>query len=367
MLVGHAGGRSKWNAASLMAGTKVTTPGVWSTIEIPFGDGGYALLIGGGGGSAYNPGYKGQLGGAGAAVKVWLGPGRYRVWIGLGGLSLGAAAGRTDNSGYAAHGGKGGKGGTESSEGGSGGTPTILEKQANDGSWQMVAVAGAGGGGAVHVNSSTSRGGGGGTWSKHTLDNQLLVVDGGHQGTLGGGYGAIADRLAGAGGSSFYLGAVGFTVPGLAADVLNQWSGGHGADHPSGYTPGGGGGGGYGGGAGGAPGATTTTTATRGGYILDVNNVRWGGTGSGGGHSNSCGGGGGGGGSFYPLNDSRSGEVVGRARALTAYGTSSTTYRATISPVVNLNGLDPLTGAGGIQNQAGAAGGFVFCGVTAPF
>lgn len=346
--------------------TIIRTMNVWNEFNVPTG-GGWALLIGaGGGGSNASEGHPGA---SGAAVKVRLPAGKYRVWIGKRGAA--SSLRNTDNSGYNAHGGAGGTT-NDTTVSGQGGTPTILERLVN-GTWTLFAVAGAGGGGGCHINSYSARAGGGGAWFSHLITQaaqfNLFTYNGSTicKGSLGGGWNSTNTDftyLAGRGNNTTYLGGAGFNTAGQDASVQGQWEGGKGGDHPTSNRAGGGGGGGFGGGSGGNEGYTTTTSKP-GGYIM-IGSKRWGGTATGGGHSNSCASGGGGGGSLWP-EDGVSGEIVGSTAGLT----TAVDWRCQV-PIPNFFGMPVTTGQGGTSGAftattTGEDGGFVYTGSTKPF
>lgn len=365
MLVGQCGIASR--KTGLAVNTKFTTAESWNdfTVGTP---GGWGMLIGGGGAGCTAS--DGQAGASGAAVKVWMTPGQYRVWIGKKGIP--STAQNTDRSGYLAHGGAGGQG-SGTVVGGQGGTPTILLKMVNN-QWVIWAVAGAGGGGGAHINTLTARAGGGGAWFSHKITaeyQQIRISYNGISialGSLAGGYesGSGLAALAGGGSTNTYNGAAGFSTTGASANMQDQWAGGNGGTNTGAERPGGGGGGGFGGGSGGAEGSGAgAMTGKPGGYVM-VGSKRWGGTATGGGHNNICGSGGGGGGSYWP-DDGRSGETVGSCVGLP----SATDWRPQVR-INNFYGLPVTTGQGGTcgsysSTTSGADGGFVYTGSTVPF
>lgn len=366
MLVGQCGIASR--KTGLAVNTKFTTAESWNdfTVGTP---GGWGMLIGAGGGG-HSTG-DGQPGASGAAVKVWMPAGKYRVWIGKGGIPN--TARNTDNSGYGAHGGAGGAG-NDGTAGGQGGTPTILLRWVVN-AWVVFAVAGAGGGGGAHLNSFSGRPGGGGAWFSHLVNvnaQYVLFTYNGismARGTLGGGWNSQNQDMSFLGGqntTNTYLGGKGNNTTGVNADIQNQWAGGAGGGSTTNNRSGGGGGGGFGGGCGGNEGSTTGTVyAGHGGYIM-VDSKRWGAAATGGGHTNACASGGSGGGSFWP-EDGKSGEIPGSTIGMV----STTDWRCQVQ-LSKWYGLPVTTGQGGtsgnyVSTTAGFNGGFVYTGSTVPF
>ena len=348
--------------------TIVGTVGKWTDFNVP-SPGGWGLLIGAGGGG--HNATDGQPGASGAAVKVWMPTGSYRIWIGKGGIPSNSQ--NYDGSGYNAHGGAGGVS-SDGQLGGQGGTPSILLRFVN-GAWVVFAVAGAGGGGGQHINSYSARAGGGGAWFSHQVNTNaqytLFTYNGVQmaRGTLGGGWNSTTIDLAflaGRGNSTTYLSASGSSTMGPDANVTDRWNGGRGGYSSGATRAGGGGGGGFGGGSGGAEGGSNNAMTAEPGGTITVNGKRWGGTASGGGHNNACAAGGGGGGSFWP-DDGKSGEIPGSTIGMVTI----TDWRCQVQ-LAKWYGLPVTTGQGGTSGNyasttAGYNGGFVYTGSTVPF